>query len=45
LNNRWIYGYGAGLDFITYYDLVFRIEGAINHLGEAGIYLHLNMGI
>ncbi|GIV29383.1 MAG: hypothetical protein KatS3mg028_0449 [Bacteroidia bacterium] len=45
LTNRWIYGYGAGLDLITYYDLVFRIEFAVNHLNEAGIYLHLNMGI
>lgn len=45
LTNRWIYGYGAGLDFITYYDLVFRIEFAINHLHQTGIYLHLNMGI
>ncbi|RME14740.1 MAG: hypothetical protein D6799_06815, partial [Bacteroidetes bacterium] len=45
LANRWIYGYGIGLDFITYYDLVFRVEFAINHLHQAGIYLHLNMGI
>lgn len=45
LNNRWIYGYGAGIDFITYYDLVFRVEWAINHLQQTGIYLHLNMGI
>lgn len=45
LANKWIYGYGAGLDFITYYDLVFRIEFAINHLRETGIYLHLKMGI
>lgn len=45
LNNRWIYGYGAGLDMITYYDLVFRIEFAMNHFQEYGVYLHLNMGI
>lgn len=45
LCNRWIYGYGAGLDFITYYDLVFRIEYAFNHLHQQGIYLHLNMGL
>ncbi len=45
LSNRWIYGYGLGLDLISYYDLVIRIEGAVNHLGKAGIYLHLNVGI
>lgn len=45
LNNRWIYGYGVGIDFISYYDLVLRVEWAINHLSQTGIYLHLNMGI
>ena len=45
LNNRWLYGYGIGLDFISYYDLVFRVEFAINHLHQIGIYLHLNMGM
>lgn len=45
LNNKWIYGYGIGLDFISYYDLVFRVEFAINDLNQAGMYLHLNVGI
>ncbi len=45
LNNQWIYGYGVGLDLISYYDLVLRIEFAINSLSQTGVYLHLNVGI
>ena len=40
LNNRLLYSAGLGLDFVTYYDKVLRIEYTVNHLGEAGIYLH-----
>ena len=41
MGNRWLYGYGAGLDLVTYYDLVFRLEYAFNHLGQGGLYLHM----
>ena len=41
LANKFIYGTGIGLDFVTYYDLVFRVEGAINGLNKTGIFLHL----
>ncbi len=41
LGNSWISGYGAGLDLVTYYDLVFRIEYTFNNLGEGGFYLHM----
>ncbi len=40
LNNRLLYSAGLGLDFVTYYDKVLRIEYTVNHLGEAGIFLH-----
>jgi len=40
LQNRLLIGYGAGLDFTTYYDIVIRLEGAINREGIPGIYLH-----
>ncbi len=40
LNNRLLYSAGIGLDFVTYYDKVLRIEYTVNHLGEAGLYLH-----
>ena len=41
LANKFIYGTGIGIDFVTYYDLVFRVEGAINGLNKTGIFLHL----
>ena len=40
LENRFLYGYGLGLDFTTFYDIVIRIEGAINGRGMSGWYLH-----
>lgn len=41
LADSWLYSFGAGLDFVTYYDLVFRFECAVNHLGESGYFLHM----
>jgi outer membrane protein assembly factor BamA len=42
LANTFLYSFGVGLDIITAYDLKLRIEFAINHLGENGVYLHAN---
>lgn len=33
-------GFGVGLDFVTYYDKVFRVECSMNKRREASIYLH-----
>jgi outer membrane protein assembly factor BamA len=41
LANQFLYSTGIGLDFVTYYDLVFRIEGTLNGLNKTGIFLHL----
>jgi len=40
LTNTTLYSGGLGLDFVSYYDAVFRVEYALNHLGESGLYLH-----
>lgn len=40
LNNSYLYGSGIGLDFVTYYDSIFRVEYAINKQKEAGLFLH-----
>jgi outer membrane protein assembly factor BamA len=45
LNNSWQYGYGAGIDLVTYYDMVFRVEYSINKLGESGFFLHFTSPI
>lgn len=40
LNNEWLGGYGAGLDLVTSYDQVIRVEYSRNDLNEDGVYLH-----
>lgn len=41
LNNTWLGGTGIGLDFVTYYDKVFRTEFSVNRQGEAGFFFHV----
>jgi outer membrane protein assembly factor BamA len=45
LTNSWQLGYGAGLDFVTYYDVVLRFEYSLNKLGESGFFLHFTSPI
>lgn len=40
LTNSWQYGYGAGIDIFTAYDLILRSEYSFNRLGESGFFLH-----
>ncbi len=42
LNNRALYSFGAGFDIFTAYDFKIRVEYAINHLGQKGLFLHFN---
>jgi len=39
--NIWQFSVGAGFDLVTYYDLVFRVDYAINRYGEHGIFIHV----
>jgi len=39
LVNRYVYGSGLGIDFVTYYDAVARFEFGVNHKGETGFFL------
>lgn len=45
LSNRWQFGYGAGLDLFTYYDMVFRFEYSFNKLGKSGFFVHFTAPI
>lgn len=45
LANRLNYGYGAGLDIVTYKSNVIRIEYSINHLNEGTFKLHFASAI
>ena len=40
LTNRFIFGGGLGIDFVSYYDLVIRFEYSWNNVGENGFFLH-----
>ena len=39
LNNRLLYTGGFGIDIVTFYDVVFKVEYSFNQLGEKGLFL------
>ena len=39
LNNKFLYTGGFGIDIITFYDIVFKVEYSFNQLGEKGLFL------
>ena len=39
LNNKLLYTGGFGIDVITFYDIVFKVEYSFNQLGEKGLFL------
>lgn len=39
--NTWQFSTGIGLDFVTYYDQVFRIDFAVNRYREHGFFFHI----
>ena len=41
LDNKFIFGTGIGIDFVTYYDKVLRLEYGVNDMGETGFFVHL----
>jgi hypothetical protein len=40
LNNRFLNGYGLGIDIVVSYYAKFRIEYSFNHLNKNGLFLH-----
>jgi len=40
-SNIWLGGAGLGVDFVTYYDKVFRTEFTINRHGKPGLFFHI----
>lgn len=45
LPEKLLLGYGAGIDLVSYYDLVLRIEFSINRMNEKGLFFHMISGI
>ncbi|OFX80652.1 MAG: hypothetical protein A2X12_08380 [Bacteroidetes bacterium GWE2_29_8] len=43
--NRLLNGNGFGIDFVTYYDKVFRFEYSINHKNEKAFFIHFMTSI
>lgn len=40
LVNEYLYSIGLGLDVVSYYDKVMRVEGSVNALGNATVFVH-----
>jgi hypothetical protein len=40
LQNTLLLGYGTGLDFVSYYDIVIGLDFSVNFKNETGIFLH-----
>jgi outer membrane protein assembly factor BamA len=40
LNNRFLRTWGTGIDIVTFYDVVLKIEYSFNQLGKSGLFLH-----
>ncbi|MEM7161289.1 MAG: POTRA domain-containing protein [Bacteroidota bacterium] len=45
LDNKWLKGYGIGLDVVSKYNRVFRIEYSLNDIREQGIFLQFKRSI
>ncbi|MCC6385137.1 MAG: hypothetical protein LC117_00385 [Bacteroidia bacterium] len=45
LANQWLSGNGIGLDYVTYYDMVLRVEYSYNKFGEHGFFIHFTAPI
>lgn len=45
LINRFLYSGGLGVDFVTYYDKVMRLDFSVNHKGEIGWFIHFMTSI
>jgi len=43
MNNKFLLGYGLGIDLVTYGEVYFRIEYSFNNLKQKGLYLHVDM--
>jgi outer membrane protein assembly factor BamA len=45
LVNKVMYSFGAGIDFVTYYDKVLRFDYSFNAMGESGLFIHWKAAI
>ena len=43
LANEYLYSGGLGLDFVTYYDKILRVNFAVNNYNEKNIFIHFKI--
>ncbi len=43
--NDWQYGYGAGVDFVTFYDMVWSFNYSVNRHHQHGFFVHFNLAM
>ena len=43
--NEWQYGYGLGVDFVTFYDMVWSFNYSVNKQKKHGFFVHFNLAI
>jgi hypothetical protein len=41
LTNRMLYTAGGGIDIVSFYDFVLRVDYSFNQLGQNGLFLHI----
>jgi outer membrane protein assembly factor BamA len=41
LPNKYLYSFGAGIDLVTYYDQILRLEYSVNPKGNHGFFIHM----
>jgi outer membrane protein assembly factor BamA len=45
MQNNYLYGYGAGIDLVTFYDKALSFNYAFNKFGESGFFFHINVNM
>lgn len=45
LSNKLLIGGGLGVDIVTFYDVVYRVEYSWNRQGESGFFVYFSLGI
>ncbi|MDR2927563.1 MAG: BamA/TamA family outer membrane protein [Cytophagaceae bacterium] len=43
--NSFLFGYGVGIDFVTFYDIVLGINYSRTNFGDSGVFFHFNLGL
>ncbi|NRB62353.1 MAG: hypothetical protein HRU40_04855 [Saprospiraceae bacterium] len=45
LDNKWLFGYGPGIDMVLYYNMAVSFQYSINQFGETGLFFEFNSNL